>query len=94
MRGRLFFHAPRPLNRASISATAKGAVVVDKTLATARTCSGKVTPQLFGEVIEWAAQEAKRPLQVLERRGAGRDHLPLVGVPETEYLKTWFLRAP
>lgn len=57
-------------------------------------CSGKVTPQLFGEVIEWAAQEAKRPLQLLERRGAGRDHPPLVGVPETEYLKTWFLRAP
>jgi len=57
-------------------------------------CSGKVTPQLFGEVIEWAAQEAKRPLQILERRGAGRDHPPLLGVPETEYLKAWFLLAP
>ena len=57
-------------------------------------CSGKVTPQLFGEVIEWAAQEAKRPLQVLERRGAARDHPPLLGVPETDYLKCWFLLAP
>ena len=57
-------------------------------------CSGKVTPELFGEVIEWAAQEAKRPLQILERRGASRDHPPLVGVPETEYLKAWFLLAP
>ncbi|MBS2021339.1 MAG: class I SAM-dependent rRNA methyltransferase [Deltaproteobacteria bacterium] len=57
-------------------------------------CSGKVTTALFAEVIEWAAQEAKRPVQLLERRGAGRDHAPLVGVPETEYLKTWFLRAP
>lgn len=57
-------------------------------------CSGKVTPELFGEVIGWAAQEAKRPLQLLERRGAGRDHPPLVGVPETEYLKAWFLLAP
>jgi len=57
-------------------------------------CSGKVTPQLFGEVVEWASREAKRPLQLLERRGAGRDHPTLVGVPETEYLKAWFLIAP
>ena len=57
-------------------------------------CSGKVTPEIFGEVIEWAAQEAKRPLQLLERRGASRDHPVLIGVPETEYLKAWFLRAP
>jgi 23S rRNA (cytosine1962-C5)-methyltransferase len=57
-------------------------------------CSGKVTPQMFGEVIEWAAEEAKRPLQLLERRGAARDHPSLVGVPETEYLKCWFLLAP
>jgi 23S rRNA (cytosine1962-C5)-methyltransferase len=57
-------------------------------------CSGKVTAQLFGEVIEWAAQEAKRPLQLLERRGAARDHPPLLGVPETDYLKCWFLLAP
>jgi 23S rRNA (cytosine1962-C5)-methyltransferase len=57
-------------------------------------CSGRVTSELFGEVVAWAAQEAKRPLQILERRGAGRDHPPLVGVPETDYLKAWFLLAP
>jgi 23S rRNA (cytosine1962-C5)-methyltransferase len=57
-------------------------------------CSGKVTPEIFGEVVAWAAQEAKRPLQLLERRGAGRDHPALIGVPETEYLKAWFLIAP
>jgi 23S rRNA (cytosine1962-C5)-methyltransferase len=57
-------------------------------------CSGKLTGALFGEVVEWAAQEAKRPLQLVERRGASRDHPVLIGVPETEYLKTWFLRAP
>jgi len=57
-------------------------------------CSGRVTSELFGEVVAWASQEAKRPLQLLERRGAGRDHPPLVGVPETEYLKAWFLLAP
>ena len=57
-------------------------------------CSGRVTQEMFGEVVAWAAQEAKRPLQLLERRGAGRDHPPLVGVPETDYLKAWFLLAP
>jgi 23S rRNA (cytosine1962-C5)-methyltransferase len=57
-------------------------------------CSGKVTRDIFDEVIEWAGQEAKRPLQLLERRGAAKDHPTLVGVPETEYLKTYFLRAP
>jgi 23S rRNA (cytosine1962-C5)-methyltransferase len=44
--------------------------------------------------VEWASREAKRSLQLLERRGAGRDHPTLVGVPETEYLKAWFLIAP
>lgn len=57
-------------------------------------CSGRVTSELFGEVLAWAAQEAKRPLQLLEKRGASRDHPPLVGVPETEYLKAWFLLSP
>jgi 23S rRNA (cytosine1962-C5)-methyltransferase len=57
-------------------------------------CSGRVTPDRFGEIVAWASQEAKRPLQLLERRGASRDHPPLVGVPETEYLKAWFLLAP
>jgi len=57
-------------------------------------CSGRVTPEMFGEVVAWASQEAKRPLQILERRGASRDHPPLLGVPETEYLKAWFLLAP
>src|SRR5437899_8208941 len=50
-------------------------------------CSGRVTAEMFGEVVGWASQEAKRPLQLLERRGASRNHPPLLGVPETEYLK-------
>jgi 23S rRNA (cytosine1962-C5)-methyltransferase len=34
-----------------------------------------------------------RPVQLLERRAAGRDHPALVGVPETDYLKCFILRA-
>jgi hypothetical protein len=32
-------------------------------------------------------------VQVLARLGAGRDHPPLVGVPETDHLKCWILRV-
>jgi 23S rRNA (cytosine1962-C5)-methyltransferase len=57
-------------------------------------CSGKLSPEAFGAIVEDAARDVGRPLQVLERRGAGRDHPPLLGVPETEYLKCWILRVP
>jgi 23S rRNA (cytosine1962-C5)-methyltransferase len=56
-------------------------------------CSGKTTPQQFGAILEEAARDVGRPVQLLERRGAGRDHPPLLGVPETEYLKCWILRV-
>ncbi len=56
-------------------------------------CSGKLTLERFGQVLQSAIEDAKRPVQILERRGAGRDHPGLAGLPETEYLKCWFLRA-
>jgi 23S rRNA (cytosine1962-C5)-methyltransferase len=56
-------------------------------------CSGKLSPERFGAIVEDAARDAGRPVQLLERRGAGRDHPPLLGVPETEYLKCWILRV-
>ena len=56
-------------------------------------CSAKMTPDRFGDMLERAARDAKRQVQVLERRGAGADHPGLLGVPETEYLKCWLLRV-
>jgi 23S rRNA (cytosine1962-C5)-methyltransferase len=56
-------------------------------------CSGKLSPERFGAIVEDAARDAGRPVQLLERRGAGRDHPPLLGVAETEYLKCWILRV-
>ena len=56
-------------------------------------CSGKMTPRAFGEILEAAARDVGRPMQLLERCAAGRDHPPLLGVPETDYLKCWFLRV-
>ena len=40
-----------------------------------------------------AANDAGRRVQLLERRGAGRDHPALLGVPETRYLKCLFARV-
>jgi 23S rRNA (cytosine1962-C5)-methyltransferase len=40
-----------------------------------------------------AANDAGRRVQLLERRGAGRDHPVLLGVPETRYLKCLFARV-
>ena len=56
-------------------------------------CSGKLSREAFEEMILGAAKDAKRSLQVLERRGAGLDHPPLLGLSQTEYLKAWFVRV-
>ena len=56
-------------------------------------CSGKLTGERFGAVLDAAINDARRPVQIVERRGASRDHPALAGVPETEYLKCWVLRA-
>jgi 23S rRNA (cytosine1962-C5)-methyltransferase len=80
--------AYREINYRAVRLLAPGGLLVTCS------CSGRVTSEMFGEVVAWASQEAKRPLQILEKRGAGRDHPPLLGVPETEYLKCWFLLAP
>jgi 23S rRNA (cytosine1962-C5)-methyltransferase len=56
-------------------------------------CSGKLAPERFAAIVEEAARDVGRMVQLLERRGAGRDHPPLLGVPETEYLKCWILRV-
>ncbi len=56
-------------------------------------CSGKVSASAFEEMLLGAAEDVRRPIQVLERRGPAADHPALAGLPETEYLKAYFLRA-
>jgi 23S rRNA (cytosine1962-C5)-methyltransferase len=51
-----------------------------------------VTQVDFEKSVAHAAQVLKRPIQILERRGAGVDHPVLMGMPETEYLKAIFVR--
>ncbi len=57
-------------------------------------CSYHVGPELFEETVLSAAIDARRPLQIVERRGAGRDHPTLLGAPETRYLKVLIGRVP
>ncbi|MBI5067752.1 MAG: class I SAM-dependent rRNA methyltransferase [Deltaproteobacteria bacterium] len=57
-------------------------------------CSYHVSPAMLEEIILDAARDVRRPVQMLERRGASRDHPVLLGVPETQYLKCFILRLP
>jgi 23S rRNA (cytosine1962-C5)-methyltransferase len=52
-----------------------------------------MTEPLFLEVLAEAARDARRRVQVVERRTQSRDHPVLLGVPETLYLKCVVLRA-
>ncbi len=57
-------------------------------------CSYHMSEAMLEQVILDAARDAGRSAQVLERRGAARDHPVLLGVPETRYLKCFVVRVP
>ena len=50
-------------------------------------CSFHFSEELFLQTVEEAARDAKRRVQLLEKRMQARDHPVLLGVPETYYLK-------
>jgi 23S rRNA (cytosine1962-C5)-methyltransferase len=56
-------------------------------------CSFHVDEATFTAMLLAAAHDAGRQVQLLERRGAGKDHPELLGVPETKYLKCFFARV-
>lgn len=56
-------------------------------------CSFHIDDEQFERTLLSAAADARRSVQVIERRGAARDHPTLLGVPETRYLKCLILRA-
>jgi 23S rRNA (cytosine1962-C5)-methyltransferase len=68
-------------------------LVSDNGLLVSCSCSGKVSRVAFETMLLGAALDAKRSVQIIERRGAGIDHPVLPGLPETEYLKAWFIRV-
>jgi 23S rRNA (cytosine1962-C5)-methyltransferase len=83
-------------NRASVPAAARGYKEINLralklltpggALVTC-TCSHHMTEPLFLDVLRDAAADARRRVQIVERRAQSSDHPILVGVPETYYLK-------
>ena len=56
-------------------------------------CTYHVGDEMFEEMLESAAADAKRRVQIIEKRGAGRDHPVLLSLRETRYLKCFVLRV-
>ncbi|HEX8633738.1 MAG TPA: class I SAM-dependent rRNA methyltransferase [Pyrinomonadaceae bacterium] len=89
-------------NRASVRAAARGYKEINlralkllnpNGLLITCTCSYHMTEPQFHEVIAEAAADARRRLQIVEKRIQSSDHPVLVGVPETLYLKCVIARA-
>lgn len=62
------------------------------TLITA-SCTHHVSEEAFEAMLDSAAADSKRRVQIIEKRGAGRDHPVLLGLRETRYLKCFVLRV-
>jgi 23S rRNA (cytosine1962-C5)-methyltransferase len=50
-------------------------------------CSGGIEPAFFQEIVRWAAKDAGRQVQILQKLGQPHDHPIRLDLPETEYLK-------
>ena len=57
------------------------------------TCSYHVSEDLFLEIVDQAARDAHRRVQVMEKRMQASDHPVLLGMPETYYLKCVIARV-
>jgi len=57
------------------------------------TCSYQMSEDMFLAIIAEAAVDARRRLQIVEKRGQSSDHPVLLGVPETHYLKCVIARV-
>jgi 23S rRNA (cytosine1962-C5)-methyltransferase len=57
------------------------------------TCSYHMSEAMFLDIIAKAALDARRRLQIIEKRGQSSDHPVLLGVPETHYLKCLIARV-
>jgi len=57
------------------------------------TCSYHMSEAMFLELIAQAAMDARRRLQIIEKRGQASDHPVLLRVPETHYLKCVIARV-
>ncbi len=89
-------------NRASLASAARGYKEINLRalkllnpggVLVTSTCSYHVSEEIFLEIIADAALDARRRVQLVERRGQSTDHPVLLGVPETHYLKCVIARV-
>jgi 23S rRNA (cytosine1962-C5)-methyltransferase len=89
-------------NRASLASAARGYKEINLRalkllnpggVLVTSTCSYHVSEEMFLEIIADAALDARRRVQLVEKRGQSSDHPVLLGVPETHYLKCLILRV-
>jgi 23S rRNA (cytosine1962-C5)-methyltransferase len=57
------------------------------------TCSYHMSEGMFIEMVTEAGRDARRRIQLVEKRMQARDHPVLLGVPETYYLKCLIVRV-
>jgi len=56
-------------------------------------CSGLIDRQMLHDLLAQEASQARRPLQILESRGASPDHPVSAMCPESNYLKCVICRV-
>ena len=56
-------------------------------------CSHHIDEPAFEAMLQASAADARREVQIIEKRGAGRDHPVLLALRETRYLKCYVLRV-
>lgn len=89
-------------NRASLASAARGYKEINLRalkllnpggVLVTSTCSYHVSEEMFLEIIADATLDARRRVQLVEKRGQSSDHPVLLGVPETHYLKCVIARV-
>jgi 23S rRNA (cytosine1962-C5)-methyltransferase len=75
------------LNRRALLALEPGGILVSCS------CSYHLSEEMFRDVLLKAAQASGRQLRVIEARGQAMDHPVLLAMPETRYIKCWFLEV-
>jgi 23S rRNA (cytosine1962-C5)-methyltransferase len=75
------------LNRRALLTLKPGGILVSCS------CSYHMSEELFRESLLQASQASGRELRVLEVRGQAADHPILLAMPETRYLKCYFMQV-
>ena len=79
--------AYKDLNRIAMMKIKKGGTIATFS------CSGALTREDFRKVLEWAAADAHKDVEILHTLSQGEDHPVRLAFPESEYLKGYILRV-